>query len=184
MRNRLSFGHRLAALLLPVIVCFELSWAQGPSGRKGPESVPVGQAVTFPIQSGDSYSSYAELYEGQVVVLEIIRGERAWDAVKEANAANKPPQSGMEYLVARIRFSYSTKSEPGNKSYLLRENMFTAFSEDGKEYDPASITYPKANLDTKLFAGDSVEGWVAFLVLKTDTKPLMSFGNGRRFQIY
>jgi len=104
--------------------------------------------------------------------------------VRPASPSNKPPQPGMEYLVVRIRFSYTTKSEPGNKSYLLRENMFSALSEDGKEYDPAAIKYPKTNLDTKLFAGDSVEGWVAFLVAKADTKPVMAFGNGRRFQIY
>ncbi len=184
MTDWIRSGRTLAFMLLLGIAGSHRSGAQVSSGNKTSEGIPVGQPLAFAIQSGDSYSSYAELYEGQIVVLQVTRGEKAWDLIKEANATNKPPASGMEYLVAKIRFSYSTKSEPGNKSFLLRENMFTAFAENGKEYDPVSIAYPKVNLDTKLFAGDAVEGWVAFHVSKADAKPSMTFGNGRRFQIY
>lgn len=182
-RNKISLMCALTLLTLLTTLNLEAQTAQvSASGvRKG---IPVGLALTITIQSGDSYSSYAETYAAQITVLQIIRGEGAWSLIKEASASNKPPKPDSEYLVARIRFSYSSKTAPGDKSYLLRENMFSAFSEDGAEYDPVSIVYPKANLDAKLYPGDTVEGWVAFMVTQKDLKPSMTFGSIHRFQLY
>jgi len=47
----------------------------------------------------------------------------------------------------------------------------------GDGYQSASIVVPKPELSGRLYPGDSLEGWIVFLVSMDDKKPLMSFGN-------
>jgi hypothetical protein len=159
------------------------------------QSHPIGVPVATLIEFGNEYSSQVELYDAKVTVIEVVRGEKAWEAIKQASALNQPPKAGFEYVLARIRFDYSARSAPGSTAYTLAEGQFTAMSADGKEYEPPVLAeQPKPLLDATLHSGDSAEGWAAFLVPRSDARPLMVFreqvdtmlrrGAGSFFQLY
>ena len=190
MISRMTIGCILACLVITMAVCDETARAQGNSPHN-PQ--PVGVPLTAIVECGAGYTSH-ELYDTKITVLEIVRGEKAWERVKEASLSNEPPKGGFEYILARIRFEYFARGFPGECSHELRPEQFTAVSANGKEYKALSVVPPKPELSGRLHSGDSLEGWVAFLVAQEDSKTLMTFtadvggailhGGGVWFQLY
>ena len=89
---------------------------------------------------------------------------------------NSPPETGSEYLLAKVKFEY-LKGPTSDTTYHLYEEKFTAVSSNGKDYEDSwMISEPKPELSATLYEGASHIGWVAFQVAKTDSKPLMTFG--------
>jgi hypothetical protein len=121
------------------------------------------------------HNQYA--FKAYMTLREVVRGEYAWRLVKEANATNSPPKENQEYLLARFNF-WLNDSENARK-YTLSTDSFTLVSQDGKAYGRIAVITPRPYLGGELNKGDTSEGWVAFLVEKTDKKPLVCFdGSG------
>ena len=142
-----------------------------------PEACNLGVACKANITIGEGYVTGTETVESLITVLEIVRGEKAWDLVKAASPSNKYPDVGMEYVAARIRFVFGAKGDSGDLSYGIRDEQFAVISETGRQYELPSIVLPKPELSGRLYPGDSLEGWIVLLVSTEDKKPLMSFGN-------
>jgi hypothetical protein len=151
--------------------------------------------LTYVVGFGDQYLGGDELYDTRITVLQVVRGEKAWDIVKAASASNKPPGAGFEYLLARIRFEFSARTSPSHYRYTIEEGQFTATSSDGKEYEvPSLAEAPKPRLKDTLAPGSALEGWIAFRVPRSVHKPLMIFqedvgsvshrGGGAWFRLY
>ena len=131
----------------------------------------VGTRVETVIQCG------GEPCDARIFLLEVVRGVKAWERIKAASPSNSPPGGDFEYLLARLRFEMSART-PGSKSYQIRSGQtgqFLAFSADGKPYETPSLVLPKPELEGTLRSGESIEGWLAFLVPKNESKPLMNF---------
>jgi hypothetical protein len=128
-----------------------------------------GDTITGILECGEGYTSH-ELFD-----MKIIRGEDAWQRLKEANNTNKPAPSGSEYLLARVKFEYFARGVPGLCAHPLVPEQFTAYSAKGEDYKAASIAPPKPEMRKKIKSGESIEGWLAFEVAKEDAAPLMSF---------
>lgn len=142
-----------------------------------PEACSPGVACKAKITIGEGYVTSTETVESAITLLEIVRGEKAWDLVKAASPSNKLPDAGMEYIAARIKFLFGAKESPGDLSYGIRDEQFALVSESGRQYERPSIVLPKPELSGRLYPGDSLEGWVVLLVSIGDKRPLMSFGN-------
>jgi hypothetical protein len=157
------------------------------------------QAVGVPLSTiiifGDQYNGGDELYDVRITVKQVVRGEKAWQAVKGASASNQSAGAGYDYVLARVRFEFSARNMPEHYSYALDQAQFTAMSGDNKPYDPAVLAKQlEPTLHATLRSGDSAEGWVAFLVPRGDHTPLMVFredvgnlsheGNGSIFKLY
>src|ERR1035441_8109624 len=80
---------------------------------------PFGQPLTTILEFGDQYNGGDELYDAQITVLEVVRGEQAWTMVKSASDSNKPPDVGFEYLLARIRFEFSARTRCPRHHYRI-----------------------------------------------------------------
>lgn len=147
--------------------------------------VEIGETPT----TGYSYSNPAPINTAQVIqvdnilqkykvemsVKDIIRGEEAWQLVKDANKFNDPAPEGYEYLLAKINFKLLDINE--GEQYNLNGNVdITMVSSDGKDYDFAYAVAPEPELDAKLYKGASTEGWGVYLVRKDDAKPKLVFG--------
>jgi len=143
------------------------------SSPAGP--APAGMTVQTIVECGEGYVSH-ELYDVKITLLETVRGAQAWELIKGAAAANEAPQAGFEYLLARVKFEYAARGRPGDCAHELKEEEFIALSQDGRAYEPASAVPPNPRLNGTLHPGDTLEGWVAFSVPKTDASVLMSFG--------
>ncbi len=186
----LSHTRSSACLALVAFVCI----ATATPAARAQSAQPVGVPLTTTISFGDDYSIPVELYDAKITVLEISRGEKAWEFLKKASASNRPPGTGLEYVVARVKFEFSARGAPGDKSYTVREDQFTLESSDGTEYQTPAVELPKPALSRTLHSGESSEGWVVFAVPRTDPKPQMVFeedvqtllrrGAGVRFRLY
>jgi hypothetical protein len=146
-------------------------------GQNAPESCPLRVACKAKIEIGEGYVTRTETIEATITILDVLRGEEAWELVRSASSANKPANPGMEYIAARIRFEFGSKEVSGALSYGIRFEQFSLASESGKQYDRPSLVQPKPELSGRLYPGDSLEGWLVFLVSSNDGKPMMSFGH-------
>ena len=129
---------------------------------------PIG--TTLPVE----YSELFDRHKAAVTLLEIMRGEEAWQLLQDANMFNDPPDPGFEYILARIRFNYLEGSGE-DKPYEIYGSQFKAFSGDGCGYDTLSLVEPKPVLEATLYPGASCEGWVVFQVKEDDKRPLLTF---------
>jgi hypothetical protein len=155
---------------------------------------PIGQSVTAIIEFGEQYLG-SELYDAKITVFQTIRGKKAWDMVRRASASNRAPKPGFEYLLARVRFAFSARTLPAHYSYKLNAVQFTATGPNGEEFDAPTLALPpKPDLRGTLKPGDSLEGWLVFLVPQSVSEPVMVFredvgivshtGGGTWFELY
>jgi hypothetical protein len=179
--------------LLTFLFAFSVSAPAAQSGA-ATEAHPVGAPVTAIIEFGDQYLG-SELYDAKVTVLQVVRGGKAWEIVQQASASNLPPKPGFEYLLARVRVEFSARTSPAHDSYNLNEAQFAAMAPDSQEFDaPTLAVSPKPSLRGTLKPGDSLEGWLVFLVPQQVSQPVMVFredvgvvshtGGGTFFQLY
>lgn len=159
------------------------------------QAQPLGRTLSTIIIFGDQYDGGDELYDAKITVVQVVRGEKAWEMLKAISTLNPPPKAGFEYLLARVRFEFSARTSPSHYNYTIDETQFTAMSADGAAYADASIAEePMPDLQGTLKPGDSLEGWITFVVPRADHQPLMLFradvgsviheGSGSLFKLY
>jgi len=136
---------------------------------------PLGTPVTIIIEFGEQYLG-SEQYDAKITVLEVVRGEKAWEMMKQASASNPAPKPGFEYLLARVRFEFAARTSLSHHSYGLEPSQFAAAERDGTQFAAPSLAAPLVPaLKGKLKSGDSVEGWLVFLLVQGVSQPLMVF---------
>jgi hypothetical protein len=172
----LHFSEHIPAAFRLFLLLFLVAPENGLSLHQQ-EACSPGDSCKTKITIGEGYVTGVETVEAEITVLEIVRGEKAWNMVKAADPSNKPPDAAMEYIAARIRFVFGAKGAPGELTYGVRDEQFASVSGSGRQYEHPAIAPPKPELRGRLYQGDSLEGWVALLVSIDDQKPLMSFGN-------
>jgi hypothetical protein len=175
LKSTLSAGFLVVCLIF-IIALPAPAPAQTP-GSAPSLAAPAGVTLTDIVECGEGYTSHA-LYDMKIALLEVIRGEEAWKRIREASAANKPAESGSEFVLARIRFEYQARELPGLCVHLLLPEQFMAYSAGGEDYRPASVVTPKPEMRKELKSGESFEGWLAFMVAQQDKAPLMSYSAG------
>ena len=124
--------------------------------RKNP--YPVSQVVSAP--------------DWDIQVLEIKRGEEAWQMIQAANSFNEPPPEGYEYLLIRARVkNTSTVDEEGS----IDGTAFTLTGSRLVQYGYLSVVAPEPVLDAKLFPGGETEGWVPLMAAQGETNLILVF---------
>jgi hypothetical protein len=174
--------------VIVLVACTEKP-AQAPgqkpgSGFSSGDAASIGTTVPTIVELSDMYVS-PETYDLKVTVAEIIRGEKAGEFLKKAGASNEQTPTDSEYVLARVRCEYRARGAPGDKPWELSGTQFSAFSEDGKPHGSPSIVSSQSGLKPTLRSGDTLECWLAFVVAKSDRKPLMTFNpGGAWFHLY
>ena len=165
-------------IIMVALAVFSLSaCTEAPAAQaSADEAVPIGAVCEASIRIGEGYVTDIESVDARIAVLEVMRGEKAWETVKAADPSNRPPDPGMEYVVVRIRFEYEAQAGR-DQSYGIRDEQFAAVSGEGKPYERPSAAPPAPALNGRLYPGDSLEGWIVLSVSVHDSKPLMTFGN-------
>lgn len=113
-------------------------------------------------------------FRANLCINQIIRGDEAWNRIKEANQFNDSPKDGYEYMLVDIKFSLIDSTDINTQFNLSRYN-FALVSSEGKDYENASVVTPDPQLDSNLYKGASNEGWIAFQVKKDDEHPLIAY---------
>ncbi len=147
--------------------------AQTPGSSPGKPALK-GTTISGIVECGEGYTSH-ELYDMKITLMEVVRGEEAWKRIKEASETNKPADPGFEYVLARIRFGYYARGNPGLCIHPLSPDQFTAYSSNGEDYRNPTVAIPKPELRQSLKSGDIFEGWIVFQIPKEDKAPLLSY---------
>lgn len=129
----------------------------------------VGASPESPAVLGDIATSAG----WQMQVMEIIRGNAAWERLLATNRFNDPPEPGYEYLLVHCRVAYLGLAE--GPHYLSQYSHFAALSANGQEYERPSLVLPDPEMFGKLFPGGEISGWLAFAVRVDDPAPLLRF---------
>jgi hypothetical protein len=168
-------GSTVGFVLACVILATGFVEGAQEQGMSHSNPAPIGATINTQIQCGSNPVSL-EPYDLKITLLQVVRGEKAWELLRTASDSNKPAKNGFEYVLAQIRFELKAIVFPGDKSYKLGTPLqLIAMSADGKEYTSAPAVFPEPELGGELRAGKSAEGWIGFLVKDGDSKPLMAF---------
>ncbi len=148
-------------------------------------TIPVAEQKTYsrtnpaPIGTSQTYTKTSDWletdnYTVNISVQEVIRGEKAWQKIKDANMFNSPAKDGYEYILVKIGFTVmNTKSD-----FSIDANSygFTAFSSTNEEMEYASVVEPDPELSASLYEGASTEGYITVQVKKDDPNPKLAYG--------
>jgi len=140
-------------------------------GHSRSKAAAVGATVTSPIEQA------GEKFTVSVTLFQTIRGQEALKMIKKANAFNPEPESGEEYMLAKIKFKVISSGNPDVQAQISWMH-FNAVSSTGSEYPISSVVMPGPALEAKLYAGASQVGWAAFKVRTDDPAPLIAFARG------
>ena len=138
------------------------------------EPAAAGVKLSGIVECGRGYTSH-ELYNMKITLLEVVRGNDAWESLRKISDTNKPPDPGFDYVLARVKFEYYARGTPGLCVHKVTPQQFTAFSADGVDYPAANVSPPKPEMRGELQSGEYLEGWVVVLVPQADQKPLLSY---------
>ena len=96
-----------------------------------------------------------------VQVLEVVRGDEAWQALQAANQFNESAPEGMEYLLVKlhVKCTYADDEEHSIGGY-----DFKVTGDRLIKYSAASVLEPEPPLNAQLFADGEAEGWSAYLI--------------------
>jgi hypothetical protein len=129
--------------------------------------LPLNRTVTF-----DGMDSWTDTYKIELTATEVLRGDAAWEIVKEGNRFNSAPEEGKEYILVLFRVK-ALESEDDEKVSISNWN-FSFVSKDGVKYeDFISVSgLPKSFSD--IYAGAETEGYV-YDIIDIEDEPTIVF---------
>lgn len=146
------------------------AWAAATRAAQ-PTATPIineGEARSKPLPVG----SLVEMENWSVQVLDVIRGEAAWQLIQQANSLNDPPPAGREYLLVQFWLKNQSESEgriwpeiTGN-----RHNVYKHFR--------TGVVVPSPRLETTLPSGAENLGWLAYNIAADESNLLLRLVDG------
>lgn len=131
---------------------------------------PLNTAQTY--TKTDSYFKDRN-YTATIKVIEVIRGEEAWEVLRADGKNSFPPAEGYEYMIVKVDFTLLSKVEEG--SVQASSYDFDFYSSNNEEYNMQTIVEKAGRLDTGVFPGGTVEGYVVGNVKKDDPDPKLVY---------
>ena len=125
----------------------------------GVRSNPLSFGDTITVKENiydDSFNAYASSLE--ITLLEMIRGDEAWEVIQNENEYNDPAEEGYEYALVKVT-GLLKDSETEDDSLFFSTMSFNFVSEDGDVYDYASAVIPN-ELYKELYSGGTGEGYI------------------------
>ena len=132
-----------------------------------PTATPVvglGQGRTNPLPAGE----FVDTGTWQLLLLDRIQGEDAWDILRRTNRSNDPPPPGYEYLLIQVWLKNSSAEEAGAWIDITgdKHRIYRAHQ--------AGVVRPEPRLDMDgLAVGEERVGWLAFLVTQAEGNLLL-----------
>lgn len=142
-------------------------------GRSNP--APIGTAQTVTLSTNDADWNVIK-YTANVVVNEVYRGNEAWKLLKNANMFNSEPDEGKEYILIKVKISVN--GLPDDLSANISQAMFNFYSTDYTKYNDINICVvpDNKNINTNVYNGGMVEGYVCKEITLNDATPSVAFG--------
>jgi hypothetical protein len=124
-----------------------------------PTPAPIGLSRNNPFPRTDLVSAP----NWDVQVIEVKRGDEAWQNIQAANMFNEAAPEGMEYMLVKIH-AKSTYADSDEHSISGCDFDVTGDRLINYTCSMASVVEPDPQLEASLFSGGETEGWAAYLV--------------------
>lgn len=137
---------------------------------------PIGTAQSIALTTSDS-NWETVTYNATVTLNEVWRGEEAAKILKEANDFwNDDPEEGKEYVLAKV--TVGVKNVSKDMAISISEGKFDFYSTDFVKYNNTSflVMPEKASINTNIYDGGSVTGYIAKEINAGDSTPSVAFG--------
>ena len=105
-------------------------------------------------------------------ILEVVRGDAAWNLVLEANQFNEPPTEGYEYIAVKFYVRYIGTEDNSNR---IDGYFYNLTGSANILHDLPSVVDPNPALDISLYPGGEFEGWVVFQSVIGETNLMFAF---------
>jgi len=109
----------------------------------------------------------------EIQVLEVTRGADAWAALQIADDMNRPPDQGMEYILARLRVgntgTQDIATDIGNDDFALTGDRSLVY----RQWSTWGV--PEPELNAELYPGGETEGWVRMQTSAGDSNPILMY---------
>ncbi len=106
----------------------------------------------------------------EVRVLEVVRGDAAAQALRDANRFNDEAAPGTEYVLVRVRVK---SAHTDQASHQIDAGDFRLVGLRRTEYASPGQVAPEPRLDAEVFAGAEVDGWLVFRVAKDEAQLIL-----------
>jgi hypothetical protein len=97
----------------------------------------------------------------EFTILDVLRGDKAWDALYEANENNDPPEEGMEYILVRARLRNISNDDEAKR---CDDALFDIVGQNRESYEKPFLTVPEPELGAWLYPNGETEGWAVLQV--------------------
>jgi len=138
------------------------------TARPAPDNEEPGMSRKNPYPAGQAVS----VANWDIQVLEIKRGEEAWQMIQAANAYNDPAPDGQQYLLVRIK---AKNTSTADEERTMNAISFNLTGSNLVQYGYVSVVAPEPVLDAKLFPGGETEGWVPLTAAQGETNLILVF---------
>lgn len=157
-----------------------------PASTPVPTPAPPTAKPTNPPSLGSSRSNPAAIGTAAIwvdgssqisqKVLQVVRGDSAWQKIKAANMFNSPATSGTEYVLISLQGNYQKGDT--NKTYELDPGNCVLVSSDGhifQSFDNMAVP-PAPDYRREVFPGATLTGWAVYSTFAGDPSPLLQCG--------
>ncbi len=132
-----------------------------------------------PLNTVQTHTTTSEWFEEDnytvsVRVMETVRGDAAYKALKAKSTIYPEADDGYEYLNAKI--AVSVVDTKGDYSVDVSQSDFTTFSSNNEECPYNYYTSIDPVLTGSLYSGGNTEGWITVMVKKDDANPKIAYG--------
>lgn len=108
----------------------------------------------------------------EMTILEVVRGDAAWDLVLEGNRYNDPPAEGYEYNAVKLHVRYIGTVDDSSS---IDGYYFNITGSANILHGTPSVVEPDPALDIELYPGGEHEGWVVFQSIIGETNLMLAF---------
>jgi hypothetical protein len=133
-----------------------------------PTPVPLGLSRINPYPS----STVASVPNWDIQVVEVKRGEDAWQELQAADSFNEAAPEGMQYLLVKlhVKSTYTDSDE-----HSLSSCDFSVTGDHLVNYTCGSAAEFEPSLDASVTTGGETEGWATYLVARGEKNLMLVF---------
>ncbi|MBD8068787.1 hypothetical protein F7888_07340 [Bacillus sp. PS06] len=145
------------------------------ASKIGSRSNPVPFQKTATVDD-ELYNDEGEAFKIKfdLTVLEVIRGENAYQLLLDMNEFNEPAPEGYEWVLAKSKVNF-VESETEDLSFFIDGIMnFDMVSESGDIYSGNLYGTTDPEFSFEMYVGNEKEGYIAYLV-KTGEKAQLRY---------
>jgi len=139
-----------------------------PEGLDSIEPDEQGISWTDPVP----YGSEVVTDDWKLQVMDVVRGEEAWQSMVEWEPASNAPGDNFEYLLVYIR---AGNIVPEMSFYPIDATYFSVIGDLNERYYDPYLRAPAPALEGYVLPGGVVEGWIVYVVQKADTNLLLAY---------